>query len=777
MKKWPEKGCAIRDTIPRGVSQLTARPPPETYYYFPELGDIPGPGPPDRKANMPSSTSLRFHLKIGSQPPDKFRVLEFNLSEAMSECFRLHIEAASADPDIPYADLVGKEAHLTVEGDDFAVKHHGVVTAFNQYPDASENFGEESYLYEIAIEPRLKLLDYTTQSRIFPKKTFTEIVEEVLKGGGLAADDYELKLKGAPRKREYVVQYNESDLDFLSRLLEDEGVYYRFDHDGSKEKLILADSVDGIAPIPHTPTVEYQANTGLSNLANEKEKRDHIIKLRRTQHMVTGKATVKDYNDRTPETAVIGRAAKAGQGEDYRYGPQALDTGEANRIATLRIEMHAVRKIRLEGESNCRAFRSGMRFELKDPHGNSHLEGKYTVLRLTHQGDQREGFEGDHAKLIYKNTFECIPADTVFRPPLRTPKPKIAGFLSAKVDGVTGQYAFLDDDGRYHAKLPFDLTDRKDGQASLPIRMNQAYGGPNYGVHFPVHIGNEIVLAFEDGDPDRPIALGTIPNPANASPVNKRNPSESLIRTATGHQIRLDDKDGKTVIEITTKGKHVLTLNDDPDHQEIRLKTTNANELVFDDKHKHITMQTPEGAHILKMDYDKKVFSVDTKYGHKLTMDDEKKKSALQTKDGHILSLDDDKKLLTLQDGKGKHVIQIDAGSGTVSVTTEGDMEFSAKGALNIQAKEISMEAKSGAINVKAKQDVAIDGMNVNVGAKQKVALEAKMDASVKGMNLKLEGQMNVDTKAGMQNKMTGLMTNVESQAINTVKGAMVMVN
>src|SRR4051812_48453242 len=105
---------------------------------------------------MPSSTVLKFSLKIGALPPDTFRVLEFTQSEAMSECFRLHIEAASGNPDVPYADLVGKDAHLTVEGVDFAVKHHGVVTSFNQYPDASENFGEESYLYEIAIEPRLK---------------------------------------------------------------------------------------------------------------------------------------------------------------------------------------------------------------------------------------------------------------------------------------------------------------------------------------------------------------------------------------------------------------------------------------------------------------------------------------------------------------------------------------------------------------------------------------------------------------------------------------------
>jgi type VI secretion system secreted protein VgrG len=726
---------------------------------------------------MPSSTTLRFHLKIGSLKPEKFRVLEFTLSEAVSECFRLELQAGSDDPDIAYADLIGKDAHLTVEGDDFAVKHHGVVTAFNQYPDASENFGEESYLYEIAIEPRLKLLAYTTQSRIFLKKAFKEILEEVLKGGGLAADDFEIRLKGTPRKREYVVQYNESDLDFLSRLLEDEGMYYWVDHTGEKDKLILADSVDGVAPVPNTPKVEYLGEAGLSHLAAQNEAPDHISKLRRVQRMVTGKTAIKDYNDRTPDTAILGKAVKTGQGEDYRYGPQALDAAEADRVATLRAEMHAALKVKLEGESICRAFRAGMRFELKDPSGHAHLEGKYTLLRVVHHGDQREGFEGDGNKMIYRNSFECIPADTVYRPPLRSPKPRIAGILSAKVDGVEGQYAFLDDDGRYHAKLPFDRTDAKDGQASLPIRMNQPYGGPNYGMHFPVHIGNEIVLAFEEGDPDRPIALGTVPNPANGSPVNKRNTSESIIRTATGHQIRLDDKEGKTVIEITTKGKHVLTLNDDPDHQEIRLKTTNANELVFDDKNKHITMQTPEGAHILKMDYDKKVFSIDTKYGHKLTLDDDKKQAALQTKDGHILMLDDDKKVMGLQDGKGKHSIQIDADGGTVSLTTEGDMELTAKGSLNIQAKEISMEAKSGAVNVKAKQDVAIDGMNVNVGAKQKVALEAKMDASMKGMNLKLEGQMNVDTKAGVQNKMTGLMTNVESQAINTVKGAMVMVN
>jgi hypothetical protein len=158
-------------------------------------------------------------------------------------------------------------------------------------------------------------------------------------------------------------------------------------------------------------------------------------------------------------------------------------------------------------------------------------------------------------------------------------------------------------------------------------------------------------------------------------------------------------------------------------------------------------MQTPEGAHILKMDYDKKVFSVDTKYGHKFTMDDEAKKIALQTKESHILALDDDKKLITLQDGKGKHVFQIDVGGSKVSLTTEGDMQFKAKGALNIEAKEITMEAKQGAVNVKAMKDVAIEGMNFNAKGKQKAVIEGTAEASLSAVQVKIEGKATVDIR------------------------------
>ncbi len=723
---------------------------------------------------MPSSTFLKFTLKVGSLAPDFFRVQTFDLGEEISSCYKLGVHVGCAKADIPYADLVGKKATLVVEGKDYSTNHHGVVVEFDQHPDSSESFGHESYAYSLVIRPHFYLLDFNSQNRIFQNKSAKEIIEEVLKTETIT---HEFNVQGSLRKREYTVQYNESDLNFVQRLLEDEGIYYYFDHSGDKEKVIFADSVNGIKPILHIPEVDLMHGSGLSHMGKEDDSADHVMSIVRKQKMVTGKVTIKDYNDRTPAVSVIGSASKPGQGEDYRFGPQALNAAEAARIATLRAEMHAVERVKLHGNSICRSFRAGMRFKLIDPQGGSHFEGTYTLISVHHHGDQSEGFESDAAHLIYTNGFDCIPADIVFRPKLNASKPKIYGIQSAKVDGQEGQYAYLDEDGRYHAKLNFDLTDKKDGQASLPIRMNQPYGGPNYGMHFPVHTGNEILLSFEDGDPDRPIVLGTVPNPAHGSPVNKRNNSESIIRTASGHLIRLDDKEGKTIVEITTKGKHSITLNDDPAHQEIRIKTTNANELVFDDKNKHISMMTPEGAHTLKMDYDKKVFSVQTKYGHKFTMDDEAKKIALQTKDGHILDLDDDKKLLSLQDGKGKHVFQIDAGGDLVSITTEGDMQVKAKGALNIEAKEINMEAKQGAINVKAAQDIVMEAANVNAKAKQKVTLEATLDASMQGMNLKLEGKMNVDIKAGVKNTVTGLMTNLEAQAVNTVKGAIVMIN
>ena len=366
---------------------------------------------------MPSSTLLKFSLEIGALGTDKFRVLEFTLTEAVSEGFHLRIEASSADADVKYADMIGKDATLTVTGGDFPVSHYGVVTGYNQHPDSSQSFGQESVLYDIVIEPHAQLMAYTTQNRVFQNLDIKAITTKVAADAGIAAN-FKFGAKGPFLEREYTVQYNETDLDFIRRLLEEEGICYYFDHEGGTDVMTTLDKATDVRPAPNNDRVEFMGNAGLSHMST-----DHVTKMVRSRRMVTGKVTLKDYNDRTPEVKIQGAVANPGQGEQYTYAPVVTNTAEAQRVAALRGDMLAASKEVLEGEGICRGFRAGYRFELTES-GPSLFAGKYTLVRVTHHGDQREGFESDAANIIYTNTFTCIPAATVFRPAQVTPGPR-----------------------------------------------------------------------------------------------------------------------------------------------------------------------------------------------------------------------------------------------------------------------------------------------------------------------------------------------------------------
>jgi type VI secretion system secreted protein VgrG len=721
---------------------------------------------------MASSTLLRFTLTIQGQPADRFRVQTFTLDEHISEPFRLDLSAVCDNPDLTYDDLISKPATLTVSGDDFSVKHQGMVTAFTQHPDHSQDFGHEAYVYEMVIEPRVKALEYAGQNRVFQEKKVDEIVKEVLEAHGLQSSDFEFRLSGSYPKQEFTVQYNETDLNFVQRLLEDKGIFYFFEHGGNSEKLIFADATSAYPPLEQTPSLIYQQEAGLSHM-----QQDHITKVFRQTRFVSAKALVKDYNERTPDVNLFARATgQGGLGEVQTFSPGTLDVEAATKWAAACVDRLQSEKVVLRGEGIARAMRTGHRFELDDG-VHSPFEGKYMLVSVRHMGDQREGFETNQVNIIYTNAFVCVPASVNFKAPFKAKRPKVSGVITARVDGPQSDYAHLDEQGRYHVKLPFDLSDLKDGKASLPVRLSQPYAGPGYGLHTPVHNDNDFLLAFIDGDIDRPVALGAMPNPMNQSPVNSRNHSQSILRTASGHEFKLDDLKDKTIIEMTTSGKHKLALNDDKDKKEIHLTTTDLNEMVFDDTNENIRIATTEGGHLIKLDNKNTVMTLQTKYGHIITLDDAKKTMALQTKEGHILKISDEDKMIALQDGDGKHVLQFDIGGSKVALTTEGDMELTAKGSLNITAKEITMEAKQGAISAKAQQDVKIEGMNVNAKGKQNLALEGGIGASVKGTQVTLEAKAKMDISSKGQTQVSGLQTSIQGQAMAEVKGPMVMIN
>jgi type VI secretion system secreted protein VgrG len=659
-----------------------------------------------RKATM---NLHQFTLVIGLLPAETFRVQEFRLEEAVSECYSLLITATSGEDAFSYTDLICKPACLQIVASDFTIPHRGVVTGFRRFPDASGDFGRESYRYEMIIEPRFSTLRHRSANRVFLKKDVVAIVTEVLQGAGLSAADFRFGALGTFPVREFTVQYNESDLQFAQRLLEDEGIFYWFDHGGNKEVLCFGNSTSAVQPVAQSPVVRYEPSSGLDSLGH-----DAILGMELECLIGPGRVTLQDYNPDLPDTRISANAAGQGDLDLASFAPHARDQDGADRLAGLRAEMHDAAKSKLLGKGVCRGLRAGFRFRIEGDAPAGFAED-FALTRVVQIGNRRAGFSQGGDALQCRTEFSAIPAAKVFRPPLRTNKPRVHGVLLAKVDGVAGAYAYLDDEGRYHAKLPFDGSGRADGQASMPIRLSQPYAGANYGMHFPLHNGNDLVLAFVDGDIDRPIALGALPNPAMGSPVTNRNKSESIIRTASGHCLRMDDMQGKTSVDLVTADGHGFILDDTPASRGIVLES--------------------KGDHHVHLDDAGGLIRVRSKYGHEILLDDGGKSISIRTGGGHLLEMDDGAKTIALEDLSGKTKVEMDGGKGNVSVTASGDISLKADGSISFSAGK-SLSTSSG------------EGTDIEAGSDFRMS--AKEEANLKsGKSTSIQAGNDLVAKAG----------------------------
>jgi type VI secretion system secreted protein VgrG len=701
---------------------------------------------------MASADTSIFTLVIGSHKPDVFRVLEFNGHEALSENFCFQVKAVAFDLNLKYEDTIGSSATLAVKGADYAVNHFGIVTQFNQVPNSDGTVALDFY-YEFTIEPTIKYMTYMVRSRIFQNKTAKEIVEEVI-GDYIEKDSgfkFEAKAEsGDFPKREFTVQYNETDWDFVRRLLEDEGIWYWWNHEGDRDLLMMSNKPEHVKPLPNTPELVFRPEGGL----NPGDGREYVDTLERTVRFVTGRATIKDYNYRTPDVNIIGKYETEGPGEFYHYGDHVKTTDEATRKAQIRAEMFACARETFKGTGVFRSARPGYRFKLTEAQAEG-FDGEYLVTRVTHMGGLKEGPEEtvhtvEGPGVHYRCYFEAIPAKTQYRPPLATPKPRVNGILTALTDGQKDKYAYIDEEGRYKMKLFFDLSAEKDGKASKAIRLAQPYAGPEYGMHFPLHAGTEIAIGFVDGDPDRPIGLGAVPNPTKGSPVKAGNKSQNMIKSHSGHSITLEDKEGKTGIHISTSGGHNLGLDDSADTKGYAVNTSGSNSLSLDDKNKAISLTTA-GGHVLKLDDQGKAVSVTTTGGNTLSMEDP----------GHKVVLKD--------------------GAGNISITLDGD-----GGKLNIDAsQEIVLKTGSSSLTMKMDGTIELKGKNLTIKGDVSCAVEGTATASVQGTALALTGKGSanlsgpvVSIKADAALSLKGAMVTSEADAVNIVKGgAAVMLN
>jgi type VI secretion system secreted protein VgrG len=500
------------------------------------------------------TAEMLFSFQVNGIPAEKFAMIRMEGREAISELYRFDVDLVSGDPDVDPEKVVNQSAVIVIDRDGDLTMFHGIVTIFEQ-----RERGPEFVNYHAVLVPRLHNLIHTKQCQIFLDKPVKTIIADVLKENGMSeGKDFDISLKETYPDREYTVQYQESDLNFIMRLMEHEGIFFFWEHGDKQEKLIISDKKEAHQPIAGEPKIPFRDARAI-NPAGEA-----VSRFTFRQQQLSKAVLLRDYNYRKPTLEVKGEAdvIPKGFGLYMEYANHFKDPEDGARLARMRAEEQSCRQKMFFGESAVRHFRAGSTFELID-HFRSASNGKYVLTEVTHSGTQMgaigSAYGGAPEKPGYLNTFTCIPAAIVFRPLRVTPKPVINGVTHAFIDSATsGEYADIDDLGRYKVKLNFDLSDAKEGKASRYIRMAQPYAGGNMGMHFPLHRYTEVLLIHLDGDPDRPIIIASVPNPDTMSPVTAANQTQCVIHTGGNNSIVIEDTDGSQRIAMTSPTKGTI---------------------------------------------------------------------------------------------------------------------------------------------------------------------------------------------------------------------------
>jgi type VI secretion system secreted protein VgrG len=402
--------------------------------------------------------------------------------------------------------------------------------------------------YVATMVPMVALLGMGQRSAIYQDTTIPKLVETILKSYGLKQGDHFEILVSNDKKspeRDYIVQYQESDWDFIQRWLEHEGYFYWLKHHAKGATLVIADANADTTAIDDPSVISYRERNNLATGGKPTVWDFHV-----RQRRIPSRVVVVDYNYRRPADMLIATSAvaQAGFGTRFHFGEHFKDVDLGKEIAKLRAERHLTEQRTITGVTDCSRFRVGHRFELENHHVAAY-DGKYLITAIEHRvgygvAPRTEAFretEDGHAT-GYGAAFEAIPFEVPFRPERSTSWPRIHGFVHGHIEADSaGDYAQIDDQGRYKVKLPFDVGTAKGLSASRWIRMAQPYSGAGYGSHFPLHKGAEVLVSFADGDPDRPIIVGSVPNPHTASPVTGANATQSVIQTASGIRVELED--------------------------------------------------------------------------------------------------------------------------------------------------------------------------------------------------------------------------------------------
>jgi type VI secretion system secreted protein VgrG len=657
----------------------------------------------------------------------------FSGVEAMSEPFMFHLDLRSEEQWIDPNDIVGQPVSFGIrmmwpKNSAANIRwFHGIVRRFTHHgrSDRLSRFSAE-------VVPMDWLLARRADARIYQAKKTADIVTDVLKRGGVAS--IETKLKESYSPREYCVQYRETDHDFFNRLLEDDGIFYFYKRTQSEHTIVLGDSANAYDACVATALNRFSP-------LNQHDAGDDILGWEHGFDFRPGRWAQRDYNFQTPANPLGTErhlSTKQDGGDPYEMfafpgGYQVK--GDGDRLTRVRMEAEDCAYDVVHASTTCPDLCPGGRFKvgkhpIKDEEGTEWL-----VTRVEHSA--REGFAyetGATAEFTYSNGISCIPSKVVFRPARRTPRPVMHGIQTAVVVGPSGEEIYVDKYGRVKVHFHWDRHSGFDEKASCWIRVAQPWAGAGYGGLAIPRIGQEVVVEFEEGNPDRPLINGRVYNEAQQVPVSNAG------------------RPGAAPSDITKAAM---------------MTTIRSNSLGKSGGYNELTMDDTKGRETLFIHAEKDNLNK-IKHDQSTVIGNDRKESVGKS---HTEAIGTDYTLTV-----GKTLTETVDGDAAISIKKNRTETVGADSTMKIKGNETT--SVGGEVKIEIGKD-----MTVKVGGAGKLEVTKALEISAQEITIKAMTKIEIAvgsskiTLEPAQVTIEGVMIATKASAINEVKGALVKIN
>ena len=692
---------------------------------------------------------------VGNYKPTDVALKCAVVEEGINHLTATRIEFVSRDRAMELKEVVGCTMNLEVDGPNNVTRtFHGLCVSA-EFLGLYQGFGH----FAAEVRPWLWFLTRRRECKVYQAKSAPDIIQDILTDYGFWGH-VERKLTGTYEPRDFCLQYRETDLDFVHRLMEEEGIYYFFTDEGTTEKMVLADAINAHKPTVGDAKIPFHFRSTDHNLKNKA----HIYEWSAVEAATSGKMTLNDYDFERPKvdlkavSAIPKGSHSQANHEMYAYPGHYRDTALGKRYARVRMEAEAARHQTWKGAGNIRTLGVGQTFKI-DGHPRGKDVGEYMVTRATHYM-QIEGEPGaplgegsvlgkqldfgadntDH----YRCVIEAVPKSEQYRAPLVTPWPEISSIHTAVVVGPAGEEIHTDKYGRVRVQFHWDREGKKDDKSSVWVRTMMPWTGKNWGMIAIPRIGQEVVVQFEEGNPDRPMVVGMLYNadtmPPYALPDNMTQSGIKTNSTKGGggfNELMMEDKKGSELVRFQAEKDYTqIVKNNARITVGVEKKDAGNMDLTV---HANLTETVKTGHHSFTVASGQQTIKI-------------KKDKTETIEGGSTLTVTDDVKS-TVKMGNVSETVEM----GNVTQDIKMGNQTT-----TVDLGNVKVDVKLGKIEMEAMQSIklTVGGNSVEI---------TQAGVTVKGIMVKIEGTAMLEAKAPM--------TQIKGDALLTLKGAITLIN